>query len=202
MPRAAWPPSWRSRYTSDEQEILAIIRKPSYSYASDNRRRHALRLLTEAIAPVPACSISRPGRVTSRSRSPAQLSRNLERFARRPHRIRASQARARRDQVRPRKRVRARVSEPFDAVLMTEIIEHVAHPDDFLAKTAALVKPGSVIVMTTPNGASPQPSAALRRLRSSVCLRERAAQDPTPTGTSFCCTLTRSRRSRAEPGSS
>ena len=27
--------------------------------------------------------------------------------------------------------------EPFDAVLMTEVIEHVAHPDDFLAKTAA-----------------------------------------------------------------
>ena len=36
---------------------------------------------------------------------------------------------------------------------MTEVIEHVAHPDDFLAKTAALVKPGGVIVMTTPNGA-------------------------------------------------
>ena len=41
----------------------------------------------------------------------------------------------------------------FDAVLITEIIEHVAHPDDFLRKTAQLVKPGGYIVMTTPNGA-------------------------------------------------
>nr|WP_299727830.1 methyltransferase domain-containing protein [Devosia sp.] len=31
-------------------------------------------------------------------------------------------------------------------------MEHVAHPDDFLAKIAALVMPGGSIVMTTPNG--------------------------------------------------
>jgi 2-polyprenyl-6-hydroxyphenyl methylase/3-demethylubiquinone-9 3-methyltransferase len=41
----------------------------------------------------------------------------------------------------------------FDAVLITEIIEHVAHPDEFLTKVASLVKPGGYIVMTTPNGA-------------------------------------------------
>jgi 2-polyprenyl-3-methyl-5-hydroxy-6-metoxy-1,4-benzoquinol methylase len=40
----------------------------------------------------------------------------------------------------------------FDAVLITEVIEHVAHPDEFLAKTAALVKPHGSIVLTTPNG--------------------------------------------------
>lgn len=41
----------------------------------------------------------------------------------------------------------------FDAVLITEIIEHVAHPDDFLKKVAKLVKPGGYVIMTTPNGA-------------------------------------------------
>jgi 2-polyprenyl-6-hydroxyphenyl methylase/3-demethylubiquinone-9 3-methyltransferase len=41
----------------------------------------------------------------------------------------------------------------FDAVIITEIIEHVAHPDEFLAKTAQLVKPGGYVIMTTPNGA-------------------------------------------------
>jgi 2-polyprenyl-3-methyl-5-hydroxy-6-metoxy-1,4-benzoquinol methylase len=40
----------------------------------------------------------------------------------------------------------------FDVVLITEIIEHVAHPDEFLARIAALVKPGGYVVMTTPNG--------------------------------------------------
>jgi 2-polyprenyl-3-methyl-5-hydroxy-6-metoxy-1,4-benzoquinol methylase len=42
--------------------------------------------------------------------------------------------------------------EPFDAVLITEIIEHVAHPDIFLQNIASLVKPGGYIIMTTPNG--------------------------------------------------
>lgn len=41
----------------------------------------------------------------------------------------------------------------FDAVLITEVIEHVAHPDDFLKKISDLVKPGGYIVMSTPNGA-------------------------------------------------
>ena len=40
----------------------------------------------------------------------------------------------------------------FDAVLITEVIEHVAHPDQFLAQAAALVRPGGYVVMTTPNG--------------------------------------------------
>jgi 2-polyprenyl-6-hydroxyphenyl methylase/3-demethylubiquinone-9 3-methyltransferase len=42
--------------------------------------------------------------------------------------------------------------EPFDLVLATEIIEHVAHPDEFLANLANLVKPGGYIVITTPLG--------------------------------------------------
>lgn len=41
----------------------------------------------------------------------------------------------------------------FDGVLMTEIVEHVAHPDDFLAKCSSLVRPGGYVFMTTPNGA-------------------------------------------------
>lgn len=40
----------------------------------------------------------------------------------------------------------------FDAVVATEIIEHVAHPDDFLRKLAGFLEPGGVIVLTTPNG--------------------------------------------------
>ena len=40
----------------------------------------------------------------------------------------------------------------FDAVLIAEVIEHVAHPDQFLKNTARLVKPGGYILMTTPNG--------------------------------------------------
>jgi 2-polyprenyl-3-methyl-5-hydroxy-6-metoxy-1,4-benzoquinol methylase len=43
-------------------------------------------------------------------------------------------------------------AEGFDLVLATEIIEHLAHPDRFVARLATLVRPGGSIVLTTPNG--------------------------------------------------
>ncbi len=40
----------------------------------------------------------------------------------------------------------------FDAIIATEIIEHVAHPDQFLRDIAQLLKPGGYIMLSTPNG--------------------------------------------------
>jgi 2-polyprenyl-6-hydroxyphenyl methylase/3-demethylubiquinone-9 3-methyltransferase len=40
----------------------------------------------------------------------------------------------------------------YDAVVALEVIEHVAHPDQFMAKLATLLRPGGVLVMSTPNG--------------------------------------------------
>jgi len=40
----------------------------------------------------------------------------------------------------------------FDAVLATEIIEHLAHPDEFLVCLASVLKPGGRLFLTTPNG--------------------------------------------------
>ena len=44
------------------------------------------------------------------------------------------------------------LDEPFDLTLATEIIEHVAHPDRFLERCAALVRPAGYVLVTTPNG--------------------------------------------------
>lgn len=46
-----------------------------------------------------------------------------------------------------------RSSAPFDCVLMGEIIEHVAHPEELLASAHANLKSGGVLILTTPNGA-------------------------------------------------
>jgi 2-polyprenyl-6-hydroxyphenyl methylase/3-demethylubiquinone-9 3-methyltransferase len=45
-----------------------------------------------------------------------------------------------------------RSSEPYDCVLAGEIIEHVAHPEKLLQSCRANLKPGGVLVLTTPNG--------------------------------------------------
>jgi SAM-dependent methyltransferase len=42
-------------------------------------------------------------------------------------------------------------SEPFDAVTMFDVIEHVPDPLDTLAHVRRLVRPGGVLVLTTPN---------------------------------------------------
>ena len=153
-PEPSWPPSWRYSYPYDEQEIYGHIRNPGYFYAYDNRRRHALRLLTEAVAP--------GARVLDLAAGQGNFSLAL---AERGYRVTwndlredlAGYVRLKHEhgeiEFAPGNAFELEFPEPFDAVLMTEIIEHVAHPDDFLAKTAALVKPGGVIVMTTPNGA-------------------------------------------------
>jgi 2-polyprenyl-6-hydroxyphenyl methylase/3-demethylubiquinone-9 3-methyltransferase len=39
----------------------------------------------------------------------------------------------------------------FDLVILSEILEHAAHPDRMLSAAAAVVKPGGHILITTPN---------------------------------------------------
>ncbi len=41
----------------------------------------------------------------------------------------------------------------FDLVIACEVIEHVAHPGDLLARLATLLVPGGRLLVTTPNGA-------------------------------------------------
>jgi 2-polyprenyl-6-hydroxyphenyl methylase/3-demethylubiquinone-9 3-methyltransferase len=40
----------------------------------------------------------------------------------------------------------------FDCILATEIIEHVAHPDQFLSKAAGFCSKGGILILSTPNG--------------------------------------------------
>jgi len=40
----------------------------------------------------------------------------------------------------------------FDAILLTEVLEHVAHPDQLLMKISELLKDDGCLILTTPNG--------------------------------------------------
>ena len=148
-----WPDSWRKSYDYDRQEIYGQISDRGYFYAYDNRRRHTIDLLTEVLPPT--------SRILDIGAAQGNFSLQLAEmgFEVTWNDLRGELA----DYVRLKHErgtlhfavgnaFDLQFPEPFDAVLITEIIEHVAHPDNFLAKTAELLRPGGYIVMTTPNG--------------------------------------------------
>jgi 2-polyprenyl-6-hydroxyphenyl methylase/3-demethylubiquinone-9 3-methyltransferase len=152
-PQPDWPQSWKDSYFYDQSEIYGEISHHGYAYAYANRRRETLQLLTEVLAP--------GARILDVAAAQGNFSLALAElgFDVTWNDLRAELA----DYVRL-KHEQGKIEfaagnafelafpSLFDAVLITEIIEHVAHPDDFLAKAAALVRPGGYIVMTTPNG--------------------------------------------------
>jgi 2-polyprenyl-6-hydroxyphenyl methylase/3-demethylubiquinone-9 3-methyltransferase len=151
--QAAWPESWNRSFEYDLQEIYGQVTDLGYFYAYENRRRQALALITEVLAP--------PARILDIGAAQGNFSLQLAEmgFEVTWNDLRAELA----DYVRLKHErgslrfavgsaFELRFPQPFDAVLITEIIEHVAHPDDFLLKVSSLVRPGGYIVMTTPNG--------------------------------------------------
>jgi len=43
-------------------------------------------------------------------------------------------------------------AEAFDVVILTELLEHVAYPEDFLQQAIRVLAPGGILVVSTPNG--------------------------------------------------
>jgi 2-polyprenyl-6-hydroxyphenyl methylase/3-demethylubiquinone-9 3-methyltransferase len=149
-----WPASWKSSYAYDLQEVYGAVWNRGYAYAYRNRRERTLRLLTEVLEP--------GARILDIAAAQGNFSLALAElgFHVTWNDLRAELA----DYVRlkhefgrlefaPGDAFQLQFPQPFDAVLITEVIEHVAHPDDFLQRAAQLVRPGGYIVMTTPNGA-------------------------------------------------
>lgn len=148
-----WPDSWKYSYPYDQQEIYGQISNYGYAYAYANRRRKTIELL-QKYAP-------KGSRLLDIAAAQGNFSLTLAEAGYRVtwNDLREDLA----DYVRlkyehgsieycPGNAFEIDFQQPFDAVLITEIIEHVAHPDEFLAKCGSLVKPGGHIIMTTPNG--------------------------------------------------
>jgi 2-polyprenyl-6-hydroxyphenyl methylase/3-demethylubiquinone-9 3-methyltransferase len=154
QPEEAWPATWKAVYGYDLAEIYGEPDVLGYAYAYDARRAHTLRLID---------SVLQPGaRILDLAAAQGNFTLAL---AEKGYRVTWNDLRAELADYVAQKYEFGEVnyapgnafeldgSEPFDAVLITEIIEHVAHPDEFLRKVARLAGPGGYIVMTTPNGA-------------------------------------------------
>jgi 2-polyprenyl-3-methyl-5-hydroxy-6-metoxy-1,4-benzoquinol methylase len=148
-----WPESWKTSYAYDLHEIYGEILQQGYAYAYQNRRRVTLDLVSDVLQP--------GARILDVAAAQGNFSLTLAEMG---YDVTWNDLRADLAGYVQRKHERGTIhyapgnvfdlefDVPFDLALITEVIEHVAHPDEFLRQTARLVRPGGYIVMTTPNG--------------------------------------------------
>jgi 2-polyprenyl-3-methyl-5-hydroxy-6-metoxy-1,4-benzoquinol methylase len=149
----SWPESWKLSYKYDRMEIYGDRSRRGYVYAYQNRQRKTLEAVKQVAAP--------GARVLDLAAAQGNFSLLL---AEQGYDVTWNDLRSELMDYVKLKYEHGRVSfapgnafelefdELFDVVLITEIIEHMAHPDEFLRQVAGLVKPGGCVVMTTPNG--------------------------------------------------
>ncbi len=149
-----WPEAWKSSYSYDLEEVYGPHRHLGYAYAYKKRRRETLRLLTEVLEP--------GTRVLDVAAAQGNFSLTLAEMGyevtwndRRDELADYVRLKHERGKITyaPGDAFDLELPHLFDAALITEIIEHTAHPDQFLARIATLVRPGGYLIMSTPNGA-------------------------------------------------
>ncbi|MGH8095324.1 MAG: class I SAM-dependent methyltransferase [Chthoniobacterales bacterium] len=149
-----WPASWKASYRYDLEEVYGQTINRGYAYAYHQRRRATFRLLVEVLPP--------GARILDIAAAQGNFSIGLAEMG---YDVTWNDMRSElADYVRlklefgtihfaPGNAFNVDLPTPFDGVLITEVIEHTAHPDQLLTRAAQLVRPGGYVIMTTPNGA-------------------------------------------------
>ncbi|MBE9014665.1 methyltransferase domain-containing protein [Chroococcidiopsidales cyanobacterium LEGE 13417] len=148
-----WLESWKQSYSYDLIEMYGETSYRGYSYAYAHRYKHTLELVQK---------VARPGaKVLDVAAAQGNFSLTLAELG---YEVTWNDLREELvDYVKlkweygtihykPGNVFTLGFDAEFDVILITEVIEHVAHPDLFLKKIAQMVKPGGHIVMSTPNG--------------------------------------------------
>ena len=148
-----WPESWRNSYHYDELEVYNSSTNLSYSLTYQARFKVTTQLITQLLKP------------NSSILDVAAAQGNFSLWmAEQGYRVTWNDLRNELiDYVKlkyekgsvdfkPGNIFELQFENSFDCVLATEVIEHVAHPDQFLTRLASFLKPGGKIILSTPNG--------------------------------------------------
>ncbi len=149
-----WPQSWKESYPYDLLEVFGQKTDYGYYYSYRNRQQKALNLIKQNL-PVGSTVLDIAGAQGNFSLSLAEAGYRVTWNDLRADLVDYVKLKYERGEINfaPGNAFELDFREPFDCVLATEVIEHVAHPDQFLRQLSELVRPGGLIVITTPNGA-------------------------------------------------
>lgn len=153
LPEPSWPSSWRYSYKYDRLELYGEDANGGYTYAYRSRTTMARKLIASVASP-PASVLDVAGGQGNMSLQLAELGYTVTWNDLREELAGYVALKHERGHIdfRPGNLFDLDAAQPFDVVLLSEVLEHVAHPDALLAKAAALVAPRGHVVLTTPNG--------------------------------------------------
>jgi 2-polyprenyl-3-methyl-5-hydroxy-6-metoxy-1,4-benzoquinol methylase len=152
-PAQDWQPSWISSYQYDLLEVYGGLHHRGYAYAYDNRRRETLRLIQQGV-PAGSTVLDVAAAQGNFSLTLAEMGYRVTWNDLRTELVDYVKIKHERGSITyaPGNAFELAFPNPFDAVLATEVLEHVAHPEDFLRQLRGLTRRGGCIVVTTPNG--------------------------------------------------
>ena len=148
-----WLESWRYSYAYDLLEIYGAKNNVAYSYAYKNRRKHTLELIQK---------VAQPGsKILDVAAAQGNFSLMLAELG---YEVTWNDLREELAgyvmkkweywtiHYAPGNVFSLEFDNYFDVILVAEVIEHVAHPDEFLENISRMLKPKGHIVISTPNG--------------------------------------------------
>lgn len=153
VPDSSWPASWSYSYGYDLFEIYSDTSNRGYSYAYLNRFRASLDFI-RSVCPPPASILDVAAGQGNATLVLAESGYEVTWNDLRADLVGYTQLKHERGVVHYEAANLFDLDpvDKFDLILLAEIVEHVAHPDELLRKVRSLVKPTGHVIVTTPNG--------------------------------------------------